>query len=233
MGKDRLIYCVQCNAVALFSSLDRAPEYVHDQGNWMVIDRDDQDAFIKEHRGHHLEELQPVPGSFVSSQKYIEPVKTAYFEATSGKKRFVVKKFRKSISDPMSYEIVRGSLVVTPQRLQIDGFSIQKQLERILSPFSPQKIRLFVGELRKIVSGLDPKDCKRLPFESHNPSVWYFSLDRSVWEKALELSSTFLARDESRRLDAVIQSTFDRDTLVAFSQVEITVKAGSCSNKDL
>ena len=233
MTKDRLIYCVQCNAVALFPSLDRAPEYVHDQSNWMVIDRDDQDAFLKEHRGHHLEELQPVPDSFVSYQAYIEPVKTAYFEATSGKKRFVVKKFRKSIFDPMSYELIPGSLVATPRRLQIDSVSIQKQLERILSPFSPQKIRLFVGELKKVASGLDPKDCKRLLFESHNPSIWYFSLDRSVWEKALEASSTFLARDESRRLDAAIQNTFDRDALVAFSQVEITVKVESGSNKDL
>jgi hypothetical protein len=193
---------------------------------------DDQEAFMKEHRGHHLEELQSVPGSFVSYQGYIEPVKTGYFEATNGKKRFVVRKFRKSVFDPMTYELIPGSLVLVPQRLQIDRVAIQKELERMLSPFSTKKIRLFVGELEKIVSGLRPRNCKRLPFESHNPSVWYYNLEGSVWEKTLGASSTFLTLDEGRQLKAAIRGTFDHDTPVAFSQVKITLKAEPRSNKD-
>jgi hypothetical protein len=227
MIRRRLIHCVRCDALALFSPLDQSPEYVHEQGNWRVIERDDQDLFIKEHQGHPLEELQPVPDSFISYQNYIEPVKTSYFEATNGRKRFVVKESRKNILDPMTYELIPGKIVLKTKELRIDGATIQRELERLLSPsrLSSEKIQLFVEELERIVSDLSPKDCKRVPFESQNPSVWYFNLDRAVWKKALKASSKFLSEEESRLLDATIRSNFDGDMPVVLSQVEIQIKA--------
>jgi hypothetical protein len=156
----------------------------------------------------------------------LEPVRTGYFEATNGNRRFVVKKFRKSIFEPMRYEVIPGRLLRTPIELRIDGISIHKELERALAPFklSSKKIRYFVKHLEEVVSHLDPRDLNRLPFESHNPSLWYFSLHNGIWQRALR-SSKFLNKRDATHLEAFFGQNLEDGLFVATARVEFEVES--------
>lgn len=213
--------------------MDQSPEYYNDQGEWKVLERDDQAAFMQAHQGHQLEELHVIEDSLISHQNYVEPTRTSYFEATNEKQRFVVKKFRKSIFDPQSYELFAGKLHLTPTELVIDGIAIQRELERVFSPFhlSSEKIHHFVKQLEKIVSHLNPGKLKRVPFESHNPSVWYFYLDEGVLEKVLKNSLGFLTKGDVKLLDKFVRKNLEDDLFMAMAKVEFQIESNAEEKK--
>ena len=226
MMKKELVRCIQCNAVALFSPLDRSPEYRIDSGTWKVVERDDRQAFMDTHRRHPLERLKVLDDTFISSQNYREPVKTCYFEATNGKERFLLKRFRKSALDPLRYELVPGRLCISPIGLRVDGAAIQKELERAVSgvPLSRQKIGHFVRELEQLVSRTEPGELIRVPYESHHPAVWYYYLDEPLVARALERASRFLARTDVQRMGAFMRQHLTEDPFLAVAQVHFHVE---------
>jgi len=225
MIKKRLIRCVQCSALTLFSSMDRSPEYDNDQGEWKVLERDDEAAFIQRHQGHRLEELHVIKDSLISHQRYLEPLRTSYFEASNGKERFVVKRFRKSVSDPQSYELVPGKLHLTPTQLRIDGRNIQKELESVFSPLHlfAEKIHYYVRQLEETVSHVDPNELKRVPFESHNPSVRHFYLNGGVVDEVSARASKFFNRTDVKRLDQFVRQNLKDDLFMAVAKIEFRV----------
>lgn len=225
MIEKQLIRCTRCNALALFSSMDQSPEYYKSQGKWVVLERDDQALFLQAHRGHRLEPLHVIEDSLISHQDYGEPVGISYFEATNGKQRFVVKRFRKSVFDSQRYELIPGNLRFTPTELHVDGRAIQRELERVFSPFhlTSKKIRHFVKQLESFVSHLTPGELKRSPFESHNPSLWCFTLGKGILEKALKNSSEFLTRRERERLNGFVLNDLQDDLFMAMAKVEFQI----------
>jgi hypothetical protein len=222
----QLVRCTQCNTLTLFSPMDQIPEYQQKRGKWKIQDRDDRASFMQNHRGHQLEELHVIEDSFISHQAYVEPVKTSYFEATNGKQRFVVKKFRKSIFDSQCYELIAGKLRLTPTELRIDSSAIQKELERVFSPspLSSKKVGYFVKQLEATVSNLSPGDLRRVPFASHNPSVWSCYLDEWVLEKVLNSSSKFLTEEEIRCLDEFVRKNLEDNLFMAVTKVEFQIE---------
>ena len=233
MIKRQLIRCARCNALALLSSLDQTPEYYQTDGRWEVLDRDDQASFLRAHRGHRLEPLHVVADSFISHQDYGEPIRTSYFLVTNGKQHFVVKKSRKNIFDPQRYELIAGRLRLTPTRLRVDGTAIRRELERVFLPSdqSSKRIENFVTELEEIVAHLTPGELKRAPFESHNPSLWYFYLDEAVLEKALKRSSGSLTKRECRRLDEFVRKNLEDNLFMAMAKVEFQIESSTEHNK--
>jgi len=226
MMTKELVRCIQCNVVVLFSPLDRLPEYRIDSGTWKAVERDDQQTFMEAHRGHPLERLKILDETFISSQSYREPVKTCYFEATNGKERFLVKRFRKSVLDPLQYMLVPGKLRISPIELRVDGAAIQKELERslLVLDLSPQKIGHFVRELEQLVSCKEPGELTRVPYESHHPAVWYYYLDEPLVAAALERASSFLARKDVERLGTFVRQHVTDDPFLAVAQVHFCVE---------
>jgi hypothetical protein len=233
MPKKQLVWCVQCNALALFSSLDQAPEYEKQNGEWQVLEKDDQAAFMSAHRGHHLEELHAIEDSFMSDGNYIEPIKTSYFEATNGKQRFVVKKVRKRIHDPQRYELIPGKLGLTLRKPSIDTLAIQRQLERESSTrhLSSKKIHGFVSQLAEAVSHLNPDDLRRAPFESPNPSTRYFIVEERIVEEVLERSSQFLTKKEAKLLGEYVRKNLGEPLLMAVVKIEFRVEKNGQDQK--
>jgi len=226
MIKKQLIWCTQCNALSLFSALDRTPEYRNQKGEWEVKERDDQASFMQAHRRHHLEELHVVANSFMSRQNYAEPVKTSYFEVTNGRQRFVVKKSRKTVLDPQRYEIVPGKLRLTLRKPSIDGFAIQRELERAFSPhqISSRKIHGFIQGLADAVAHLDPRKLKQAPFESPNPSMRYFVLDERILTRVFKSSSMSLTKKEAKLLDEFFQKNLGESFLMPVAEVEFEIQ---------
>ena len=230
MTKKHLIRCIECSELGLLSPVDQSPEYDNDQGEWSVTERDDKAAFLERHQGHRLEELQIIEDSAISHEDYGEPVGASYFEATNGQERFVVKRFRKSVSDPQGYELIPGKLHRTLVELHVDERAILKELEEAFSPrrLSLDKIRVYVKQLEETVSALDPGELEAVPFEGHNPSVRYFYLDEGVVDRVSERAFQHLCRADVKILDAFLRENLADDLFMAAGRIRFRVDSDGC-----
>ena len=106
---NQLIHCKNCDAIFMKTPFDQSPEYKRDLGqhpeNFRSMERDDFQEFLIHHHGHQLENLKIIEDSFVSEKPYSEPTKTSFFKATNGKEKFVIKKFREKINEPLKYHL--------------------------------------------------------------------------------------------------------------------------------
>ena len=126
---DRWIRCVECNEVAHITDYDCSPQYHCDKNLEEVIERpmDDTRNFMVKHRHHKMEELYIIKDSFMSEGAYVEPLKVSYFDATNGKERFVIKRWRESINNPLQYELIPG-YVKTAVNLEVQSDEIRRQI---------------------------------------------------------------------------------------------------------
>ena len=177
------IRCVTCNAVFHKTPYDQVSEHEwgteNSPGLARAVEKDDYQDFLHDHRGHRLEELQVVEGSFMGTGDYREPVKTSYWKATNGRERFVIKGFRQSIREPLRYQLIRGDYQVKCISLEIQSREITRQLEIEFraNPLSQKKIAAFLHLLQEIAQGLEASQFERLPEESLNPLEIYYRMD--------------------------------------------------------
>ena len=189
---NQLIRCKKCDEIFMKTPFDDCPEYKFDSGqsleNFRSIEVDDYQDFLTHHQGHQLENLNIIEDSFVSKKAYSEPVKASFFKATNGKEKFVVKKFREKIDEPLKYLLIPGDYSLKCSAIEIQSEEISKQLKRELKPPFPQnKIDAFLKLYRAIVEDIDIKDLERIPEESRYPLEIYYRLD--------DIHSMFLLRN--------------------------------------
>lgn len=180
---NQLVRCIHCDEIFLKTPFDQWPEYDsfsnRSPESFRSIERDDFQDFLKNHRGHRLEELQIIGDSFVSEKAYSEPVKISYFKATNGKKTFVIKRFREKISESLRYQLIAGNYALKCIGIEIQDKEIAKQLEAEfrVAPLPQNKIAAFIKLYRQVVEILDIKDLERVHDESPNPLEVYYKLD--------------------------------------------------------
>jgi hypothetical protein len=122
--------------------------------------------------------LNIIEDSFVSKKAYSEPVKASFFKATNGKEKFVIKKFRDKIDEPLKYLLIPGDYSLKCSAIEIQSEEISKQIKRELKPsLSQNKIDAFLKLYRAIAEDIDIKDLERIPEESHYPLEIYYRLD--------------------------------------------------------
>ena len=161
---------------------DQYPEYTYDSGRssetFRSIETDDYRDFLTTHQGHQLENLEIVEDSFVSEKPYSEPVKTSFFKATNGKEKFLVKKFREKIDEPLKYLLIPGDYSLKCAAIEIQAREISKQIMKELSPAPSQdKIDAFLKLCHRIVQDVEVKDLERIPEESPHPLEIYYKID--------------------------------------------------------
>jgi len=164
------------------SPFDRYPVYEFDPDrppeNFQIIERDDFQDFLIHHHGHQLENLKIIEDSYVSEEGYSEPIKTSFFKATNGREKFVIKKFRERIDEPLKYQLVPGDYSLKCVAVEIQSEEISRQLERELKPpLSQNKINAFLKLVGALVEDIDIKDLERIPEESHHPLEVYYKID--------------------------------------------------------
>jgi hypothetical protein len=178
---DQLIRCINCDEVFLKTPFDQRPEYeVETSGpaeTYRIIERDDFQDFLRHHRGHLLEDLRMVENSFVSEKPYLEPVKTSYFKATNGKEKFVIKKSREKIGEPLKYSLISGDYCLDCARIEPQAEAIAKQLRKEFISLNPQKIEDFLKLFCHIAESVDIKSMERVEEESSHPLHVYYKLD--------------------------------------------------------
>ncbi len=179
---NQLIRCKNCDEFFMKTPFDQYPEYELDSGrsseNFRTIACDDFQNFLIHHHGHRLENLKIIEDSWVSEKAYSEPVKTSFFKATNGKEKFVIKKFRESIDEPLRYQLFDGDYALKCDALEIQSEEISKQLKREWkSPLSQNKIGAFLKLYHAIAEDIDLKDLERIPEESQHPLEVYYKID--------------------------------------------------------
>ncbi len=164
------------------SRFDEYPEYRLGPGlppdNFQTTERDDFKDFLSHHQGHQLEDLNIIEDSYVSEKAYFEPIKTSFLKATNGREKFVIKKSRERIDEPLKYELVSGDYCLKCIAVEIQSDEILKQLAREMNPFPSQyKIDAFLKLMRALVEDIEIQDLERIPEESHHPLETYYKID--------------------------------------------------------
>ena len=179
---NQLIRCKNCDEIFMKTPFDQYPEYELDSGrpydNFRTVRRDDFQDFLIHHHGHRLENLKIIEDSLASEKAYSEPIKTSFFRATNGKDKFVIKKFRERIDEPLKYQLFLGDYSLKCTALEIQSEEISKQLKRELKPPPSQnKIDAFLKLYRHIFESIDIKDLERITEESYHPLEVYYKID--------------------------------------------------------
>jgi hypothetical protein len=179
---NKLIRCKNCDEIFMKTPYDQYPEYELDPErsleNFRSVERDDFQDFLIHHHGHRLEDLKILEDSYVSEKAYSEPIKTSFFKATNGKEKFVIKKFRERIDEPLKYELLLGDYSLKCITLEIQREEISKQLKRELNPpLSQDKVDAFLKLYRAIAEDMDVKDLKRISEESYHPLEVFHKID--------------------------------------------------------
>jgi len=179
---NQIIRCKNCDAIIMKTPFDQYPEYeLSPEGSFedfRMIEKDDFQDFLILHHGHQLENLKIIEDSFVSERAYSEPVKTSFFKATNGKDKFVVKKFREKIDEPLKYQLISGDYSLQCTTIEIQEKEISKQLiNEVKPPLSQTQIAAFLKLYRHVAEDIDPKALERVSEESPHPLEIYYKMD--------------------------------------------------------
>ena len=123
---------------------------------------DDWRLFMAQHAGHRLEPLQASGEKLFPDGSFMDPMSVGYIEVTNGQNRYVVRRARKSIQEPMSYELIRGHLADVGLTVEVQESEIKKEIKNHFS-WAPatcpddDKIDLFVGLVKEVVKTIDPQ----------------------------------------------------------------------------
>lgn len=180
---NRLVRCVNCDEVFFKTPFDQAPEYERASSDspeaFEAVERDDFEGFLSHHQGHRLEDLKIIEDSFVSEKPYGEPVKVSYFKATNGKERFVIRKSRERIDEPLKYELISGDYSLTCTGFEMDWEGIVRQMRHELRsvPSLEEKIGAFLKLCRQITASLQLGGLERVAHDSAHPLEISYRLD--------------------------------------------------------
>jgi hypothetical protein len=108
----RFLYCRDCNAVHHVTPFDTAPSYERVGLAIRETPRDDRGQFMDRHSGHRIGDLISVAESCPQGGQSADPMKVTYIEVTDGRESFVLRSFRSSIADPLSYEVLPTQLML-------------------------------------------------------------------------------------------------------------------------
>ena len=175
-----LYHCKDCDEVFAFTGFDHSPQYQYlpEKGIYREENLEERVAHTAKHDGHHLKKLRLIKGTMISERDYREPVKETYFEATNGRERFVIKKWRGDINEPMSYELIQGSLKIIFDSCEVREKEIKKEWLRFMSKSLQEKGMIFLSILKEVVTEIMIGKDSRLMFDSSNPLVHYQKLNQ-------------------------------------------------------
>jgi len=187
MVEERYIWCRNCNELHHVSPFDKAPAYLSTHGEAREFSMDDWRAFMQRHAGHRLEGLKGIGGKHFLAGRPADPMSVGYIEVTNGQDRFLIRSSRRSIEEPLSFELIRGRLAVVRISLEIQEDEIRKEL-RYHFPWEPsgrlseEEMELFITIFKELVTGLSPQEIGTSGYASPDGSAAYGVLDTPMVE---------------------------------------------------
>jgi hypothetical protein len=200
MAKDKFIWCRNCDAVHHVTSCDKAPLYGYIGRELEEMPADDWRAFMKRHEGHRIEPLEAVGEKYFCQGSVSDPMSVAYIEVTNGHDHLLLCQTRKSIYEPLSFELTPGRLIDQGVTVCIQDNEIKKEMRYHFNwsaePFEDQKIDLFVQLFRDVVMGIEPEAIEVAGFSSEDDNVSFGLLQADVIELLMnKFASCFQPRE--------------------------------------
>ena len=217
----KLIRCTQCNKIIpQFASFGDFGESSLLPGvEWSSEDLEEQKEFSRVHQGHILEDLFIDPETFTSNKPSYEPVKDAYFEASNGKERFLVKRTRKSIDRPVFYELVPGKMKVSDVSVEIHEDEILEETSWLNGslPLPADKVKKFIQAFLAEVESIPPETLGEeiedaLPGET--ALLKYGSFRDTRWKRVLRRCENDFHQTEMEWIEKLIHSNQQPDKIL-------------------
>jgi hypothetical protein len=159
--------------------------------------------------------LKIIEDSYISEKAYSEPVKTSFFKATNGREKFVIKKFRERIDEPLKYQLIPGDYSLKCIDVKIQSEEISKQLEREATPpLSQDKIGAFLGAMMAVAKDMDVSDLEKFPEETHHPLEFYYKMDDVHVMHLLTRCRSIFKEQEYLAIEAFVHRHKDDGTLL-------------------
>jgi hypothetical protein len=214
MGKGKFIHCCRCNAIHRVSRFDNAPLYALAGNGTEEHATNDWRAFMERHAGHRLEPLHETGETFFPSGSSFDPMSVGYIEVTNGQERFILRRARPSIQEPLNYELISGRLADTGVTLEIQGAEIKKEMKNHFS-WAPaacpddDKIDLFITLLGELVKTLDPSYIRISEYSDTDDAVSYGVLDNATISALTEKCAAHFLPDELESLCRFVETHRD------------------------
>jgi hypothetical protein len=234
MGSEKFIHCCVCDAVHHVSPFDKAPTYVLVGGAVEAQTTDDWRLFMAQHAGHRLEPLQASGKRLLPEGSPIDPMGVGYIEVTNGQDRYVVRRARKSIQEPMSYELVRGRLANVSLMVEVQEREIKKEIKNHFS-WAPaicpadDKIDLFVRLVKDVVKNIDPHRIQINEYSYTEDSIAYGTFDRAALDALMERCVNYFLPDELASLRRFVEThSSGCDVMALVLRRRLTVERTAC-----
>ena len=190
---ERFIRCRQCNQILpvdrFFGDFE-APALLPGV-EWSDEDSNFRREFAFSHGNHPQEELWIDPETIFSEKPSYEPVKTSYFEATNGRRKFLIKRTKPGLEHPARYEILPGQMKISNLAITIQEADLQREIsaDRTSSALSAEKVSEFIAAFHKEVAAILPYrlfEAIEATAEGDSPRLLYATLKQERWEKILD-----------------------------------------------
>ena len=205
MVDEKFIRCCVCDAIHHVSPFDKAP--VYDCRGSQVEERasDDWRAFMERHAGHRLQPLKASGETFFPHGLPLDPMSVGYVEVTNGHDRYLVLRRRKSIQEPMSYQLIPGRLVETGVQVEVQEKEIKKEMKNHFS-WAPatcpadDEINAFTALFQEVIQTLEPRRIRISECSYSDNGVSYGLLDDPTVELLMDKCAVYFLPDQLRSL---------------------------------
>ncbi len=224
--KGTLIHCIDCNKVINIMEWDLCTPSSWDVGELKEQEGNDRRAFEQRHKNHRTEELTPVTPA-ISDKPYAEPLKVSYFEASNGKQRFVIKRWRNTIDDPCEYEVIDGRLEITHRKVRVQTEAIKKQFKTEHDGAIPEKkLNYFIKAIQDEIKNVDPNTLE-VAAEGESPLISYYQLGSESLKRILfRCWDTFDWHELKLLRDFVLEHNEYDDVMTVMAQKEFSIQRG-------
>lgn len=226
-----LIRCIDCNKIINMTEWDHCPHYTWHNGEIEEQEGKERETFLEKHKGHKTEQLIPLTPP-LSDKPYREPLKSSYIMATNGKQRFLIKRWRARINDPLTYEIIDGSIVLTNGKVRVQTEAIKKQMRAEQnSAITEEKMNYFIDVVQQEAERLDP-DTLEESAEGETPLIAFFTFSTESVERILQgCRDTFDQHELTLLRDFVIEHNEYDDVMTLVAKKELTIQNGAQKGK--
>jgi len=221
-----LIRCIDCNAVYETTPFDQCPEYHYAEstGEYCAREQNDELDFSRRHREHRIEKLVISDSPMYSEGPYFDPQRIVYFEATNGRETFLIKRWRKSVQDPVRYDVVPGRLEVQ-KTVEIQKGSLEKQMRYELNnpTIAEEKVHKFIEIVQDAALHCNPDNNVQDIYESNDAQIDYLPLNEDQISGILKKSRTIFTRDELKKVERFIRNNCDYNGVMSLVLKKIPV----------
>lgn len=214
MHNGKFILCRACGAVHHVTVFDTAPNYFVSAGDVHENHADDWRGFMIRHAGHGLEALKALGELYFPEGTAADPMAVAYLEVTNGHRNFLLRRSRRSIDEPLSYEPIEARFGEPVVVLEIQEREIRKELRLRFGHasghmLSDAKVDLFIALFRHAASQVDARAVSATEPSYANDNISYAALEARTKDCLLQLCARQFTSGEVEALRRFIETHSD------------------------